>query len=149
MATGKVEIKVGALSFLGEGDGTWVSEQLDKVLKNITSLTTAAAGARTDTGGTVGLHRGESERTTLAIFLKRTNATSKQIRKFLATAIWLTDRTGKKQLVTSDVSRALTENQQTRLTNPTECLNQNIRKGFCEKAGKEFYVTDQGHNEIK
>jgi hypothetical protein len=32
MADAKIEIKVGSVSFSGEGDGKWLSEQLDKVI---------------------------------------------------------------------------------------------------------------------
>ena len=35
MAEAKIEIKVGAVSFSGEGDGQWLSDQLDKVLEKI------------------------------------------------------------------------------------------------------------------
>ncbi len=84
---------------------------------------------------------------TLAAFLKTANNTDSQVGKFLATAEWLHLK-GKASLKTSDVTGALESNRQNKLSNAAERLNQNIKKGFCEKTGKEFYVTDDGRREL-
>jgi len=42
MAEGKIEIKVGGVSFTGQGSENWLSSQLDKVLKNLPELVSAA-----------------------------------------------------------------------------------------------------------
>jgi hypothetical protein len=63
--------------------------------------------------------------------------------KFLATAIWL-DAKGKSKMTTTDVTTALKDAHQGRLGNASECLTQNVRKGLCEKHGKEFFVTEDG-----
>ncbi len=96
----------------------------------------AAGGQASKSGGT------------LAAFLKAKGATSNQVRKFLSTAIWLHDRDKKDRLTTGDVTKALADNQQSRLSNASDCLNQNVGKGFCEKDGKGFYVTEEGRAEI-
>jgi hypothetical protein len=81
----------------------------------------------------------------LATHLKAMGATTNQVSKFLATAIWLHDK-GTAKLSTSDVTKALKDSSQSRLTNPAECLNKNVAKGYCEKDGKQFYVTEEGRN---
>jgi hypothetical protein len=45
----KIEVKVGAVSFTGEGDATWLAEQLDKVLKAAPEV--AATATLPDTNG--------------------------------------------------------------------------------------------------
>jgi len=75
--------------------------------------------------------------------LREKNASTNQVRKFLATAVWLHAR-GKKRLSTADVTRALKDSNQTRLGNPADCLNKNVAKGHCEKDGKDFFVTSEG-----
>jgi len=38
MAEAKIEIKVGAMSFSGEGSEKWLSQELDKLLKKIPQI---------------------------------------------------------------------------------------------------------------
>ena len=68
----------------------------------------------------------------LVSHLKARGGDKNQNAKFLATADWLRRR-GESLLSTSKVTKALSENQQKRLGNASECLNQNVGKGFCEK----------------
>jgi hypothetical protein len=148
MADAKIDIKVGEVSFSGEGDGKWVSEQFDKMLKHLPDLV-AVAPAQTEAdasrkGPSAGKARG-----TLSSFLTSTNSKINQTRRFLATALWLQNG-GKGHLSTTEVSTALSDNHQNRLTNPSQCLADNVKQGFCEKDGKkEFYVTDDGKVEIE
>lgn len=44
MADAKIELKVGAVSFSGEGSEKWLSDELEKVLKKIPELTEVAPG---------------------------------------------------------------------------------------------------------
>jgi hypothetical protein len=148
MSEAKIEIKVGSVSFSGEGDGKWLSEQLDKILEKLPELAQAAPASTAGTGGSESNNRTLKPKGTLAIFLRDKNATTNQVRKFLATSIWLHDRDSKARLTTSDVTKALSDSQQTRLGNPADCLNKNVNKGFCEKNGKEFFATDGGRAEI-
>lgn len=154
MTEAKLEIKVGNVSFSGEGQGEWLSKQLDKVLAKLSELADAGTvepddsngGAVSNAGGT---HSPSAKKTTLAAFLKDKNAASNQSRKFLATAAWLHDNENKTRLTTADVTRALTNSNQTRLANASKELGRNNAKGFIEKDGKsQFYVTDDGRVEL-
>ena len=80
---------------------------------------------------------------TLPAFLAETNAKSNQVKKFLATTLWLHAK-GSKRLKTGDVTKALNNANQTRLANASNCLASNVKKGFIEKTGSEFFVTDDG-----
>jgi hypothetical protein len=80
---------------------------------------------------------------TLPSFLNEKGALKNQTKKFLATAVWL-EAKGKTRIKTTDVGRALKDSNQSRLANPSDCLNKNVSKGFCEKDGSEFFVTDDG-----
>ena len=148
MAEAKIEIKVGAVSFAGEGEEKWLSQQLDKVLEKLPELAKVAPPEQMDSGSGTGSHSHRAATGTLASFHKEKNAATNQTRKFLATAAWLHDREKKSRLSTSDVTAALSTNSQSKLGNPADCLNKNVGKGFCEKDGKQFFVTEDGRAEI-
>jgi hypothetical protein len=149
MAQAKVELKVGSLSFSGEAEASWLEKQLDKLLeyaKNRSgsdssdmeeseSPKNSATGSQTGTGQPLGT------------YLKSRSANNNQTRKFLATAAWLSSKS-KSDLRTADVTKALSDNRQNKLGNASQCLNENITKGYCEKRGKAFFVTEHGHEEI-
>jgi hypothetical protein len=127
-----------------KGDQEWVSKQLDKLLAQAPLL--SKLGEQPESGGPTpktlgGAKTGQGG--TLASFLSSKNATTNQVAKFLATAGWLYLK-GKQRMGTSDITKALKDNHQSRLGNPADCLNQNVRKGFCEKDGGEFFVTSEG-----
>jgi len=155
MADAKIEIKVGTISFSGEGSEGWLATQFEKLVKNLPELAkvapqvasesaTVSSGAGAGAGATASKAKG-----TLAAFLAAKGAKTNQTRKFLATAIWLHDTGGKTRLATSDVSGALNEHNQGRLGNPADCLAKNVSKGHCVKDGKkQFYVSDEGRTEI-
>jgi hypothetical protein len=147
MAEAKIDVRVGEVSFLGEGEGKWVSEQFDKMLKHLPDLV-AVAPAKAEGGASSKVPGAARTKGTLAAFLTSTNSKTNQTRRFLATALWLQNG-GKTPLSTTEVSQALSDNHQNRLTNPSQCLADNVKQGFCEKQGKkEFYVTDEGGTEI-
>jgi hypothetical protein len=79
----------------------------------------------------------------LASYLSAQQAGTNQVKRFLATADWLR-RKGASALSTAAVSKTLKENHQAKLGNPSDCLNQNVAKGFAEKDGKDFYITPEG-----
>ncbi|MGN6294249.1 MAG: hypothetical protein ACTHMV_15995 [Chitinophagaceae bacterium] len=83
----------------------------------------------------------------MATYLKEKNATTNQVKKFLASAAFL-QLNGKNRLTTSDISGALKDAKQNKLNNPSDCLNKNIKKGHCEKDGKEFFVTSKGFEDL-
>lgn len=147
MGDARIEVRVGSVSFLGEGSEPWVSGEFEKALQRIAELAKIAPALPAELSAQ---SQPASQKTvgTLAAFLKAKNATSNQVKKFLSTAVWLHDRDRKDRLTTGDVTKALSDNQQSRLGNPSDCLNQNVGKGFCEKDGKGFYVTEEGRAEI-
>jgi hypothetical protein len=65
----------------------------------------------------------------------------------LATADWLRQK-GVEPLTSGAVAKALAENQQSRLVNPSESLNKNVAKGHCEKTAGGFFVTPDGLVEL-
>jgi hypothetical protein len=151
MADARIEMKVGAVSFSAEGDGKWVSEQLDKFLDKIQELAKVKASQSDGEPGASTQDttpKSHAAKGTLAGFLKAKSATTNQNRKFLATAVWLHDRKSQKRLTTKEVVTALADNHQKSLGNAPDCLNRNVTKGFCEKVDKEFFVTDEGRAEL-
>jgi hypothetical protein len=149
MGDAKIEIKVGAVSFSGEGDGKWLSEQLDKMLQKIPELARVAPAHGGGAGeGSGGATMAGKARGTLASFLSAKNARSNKTRKFLATAVWLHDNADKSRLVTGNVTKALSQHNQGSCGNASQCLNDNAKKGFVFKDGKEFYVTEEGRREV-
>jgi len=150
MADAKIEIKVGAVSFSGEGDGKWLSEQLDKVLEKIPELANVAPIQAEASGANDGASARGHKKVggTLASFLSAKDAKSNKTRKFLATALWVQDSGGKNRLTTRDVTDALREHSQGSVGNASQCLVLNAKRGFCTREGKQFYVSDEGRAEL-
>ena len=144
MSQVKIQIKVGDVEFSGEGEQGWVSTQLERILKAAPGIVGAKRSDPALSGsGQEDRQNATATSQTLASFLRDNNASTNQVKKFLATASWLHAR-GKKRLNTADVTRALKDTNQTRLGNPADCLNKNVAKGHCEKDGKDFLVTAEG-----
>jgi hypothetical protein len=157
MADAKLEVKAGPVSFSGEGAPEWLSKQLDKVLEKLPALVAAAHGAGQEPGeadggenakGKAPSRKSTKQQKPLAAFLKDKNAsTGNQQRKFLATAQWIHDG-GAKRVATGDVTRALSDHSQGKLTNPAQCLINLKTRGFVVRENKQFYVTDDGRAEL-
>ena len=156
MTDAKIEIKVGAVSFTGEGDGKWLSEQLDKVLEKLPELANVASSENSTRDGEAEDNTGVAPKLkrlggTLAGFLAEKKAKTNQVRKFLATAVWLEDHDSKETVTTTDVTKALSDSKQSPLRNPSQCLAVNVSKGFCQKDSKNkrhFFVTDEGRDSL-
>ncbi len=154
MAEAKIDIRVGSLAFSAEGNEKWLSGELDKVLAKAAEFAAIApaepvgAGDSGDGAQHVSHTKGGNVGT-LAHFLKEKKATSNQVRKFLATAVWLRDSTGRDRVTTAEVKQALKTANQTKLGNPADCLNQNVGKGFAEKDGGSFFVTEPGRTSLE
>ena len=80
-------------------------------------------------------------------FLKDKNADKNQVKKFLATAVFMHSQGGEK-FSTPMVSKALKASHIEKLINASDCLNKNEKKGFCIKDEKEFILTDAGIRSI-
>ena len=143
---GKVELKIGNLSFSGEGNQEWLDKQVSKLLDatSVQSVGTGQEAAPTPAGGA-----GQSPAAigSLASFLKAKDAGGKQVQRFLATGAWLFHRE-EKQLTTTLIAKALADNHQKRLGNPSDCLNKNVTKGHCEKTSDGFFITPEGWKEL-
>jgi len=82
-------------------------------------------------------------------YLTEKKVTTNQVRKFLATAVFLSRNNDMSKLSTSMVSRALKSYKIDKLQNASDCLNKNEKKGYCIKDGKEFIITENGYLSIE
>ena len=80
-------------------------------------------------------------------FLKEKNADKNQVKKFLATAVYLHSQ-GMEKFSTPIVSKTLKASHIEKLINASDCLNKNEKKGFCIKDEKEFILTEMGIRSI-
>lgn len=155
MSEAKIQVKIGEIDFLGEGEEKWVAAQLDKILAQAKGLQASTpTPPPMGVGGSAGHAKADSAShqtgtsDPLGTFLKVKNVGTNQVNRFLATAIWLASR-GSDKPTTQDVTNALKENHQQKLKNPADCLNKNVKKGFCEKVGKQFFVTPSGFESMQ
>jgi len=153
MSDSKIQIKIGIVEFSGEGNQDWLASQLDKILTKVPELlkielnSPAITPSGASKGATSNGEQKGDKPSNLPAYLKEKNATTNQVKKFLATAAFL-QLNGKNRLGTSDISDALKTANQTKLKNASDCLNQNVKKGHCEKEGKDFFVTSNGFTEL-
>jgi hypothetical protein len=154
VADARLEIKAGAVSITGEGTEKWLAEQLDKVLAKLPELAELAGTDKADAGSggegqdPAAVKKAPVKIPPLATYLKDKKATTNQSRKFLATAAWL-QLGGVHRLATGDVTKALSTHNQGKLTNPSQCLNNNATSGNIVKDGKkQFYVAAEGFGEL-
>src|SRR5438876_9939481 len=108
MAEAKIEIKVGSVSFSGEGESAWLSEQLDKILGKVADLANVAPPELPGEPETIA-RPAKAASGNLANFLRSKNAATNQVKKFLATAVWLIDTQKKNRLNTADITKALSD----------------------------------------
>ncbi len=144
MTQGKIDVKVGAVSFSGEGEQAWLAEQLERILKAAPEIARSQPVSPTGEGSKAAL-AGSSEdfNSTLASYVKEKGADNNQVERFLVTADWLRRR-GVPKLTTSAVTSALRDHHQKKLANPADALNKNVSKGYCEKADGGFFITPDG-----
>lgn len=72
-----------------------------------------------------------------------------QVRKFLATAVFLARNNNVSRLSTPMITKALKSYGIEKLQNASDCLNKNEKKGYCLKEGKEFIITENGYLSIE
>lgn len=152
MPDAKVNVELGSFVFSGEGSEEWLSTQLDKVLTKLEEF--RQAGLIKDSvlvkdgkenpnvadnifEGARNLH--------LAQFLKKYSKDQRS--KCLATAAWL-QLNGKDGVKNHDVTKALADNKQPRLSNASKFLAECISKGDCVKKGELIHVTGQGYQTL-
>ncbi len=144
MTNSKIDVKIGAISFAGEGDQAWLAEQLEKVLKAAPEISrTPVPIGKVNPAGSGGDVAGEKFTTALAAYIREKGGEDNQVDRFLITADWLRRR-GEQQLTTAAVSKALRDHHQKRLANPADSLNKNVSKGYCEKDSSGFFITPDG-----
>jgi len=143
----KIDIKIGELTFSGEGDQDWLSRQLDKVLEQAAGILVfepKESSPPQEPHEADFSHSANISSQSLVSFLRSRNALTVQVEKFLATAAWVEAAERKGRLKTSEINSALTKANQVKISNLAEKLNKNIESGYCEKDGSEFYVTNKG-----
>lgn len=155
MEKAKIEIKVGMVEFTGEGEQDWLGKQLDKVLDKVPDLlkielnnpskpTQSESTVEAITPPSVNSESSSnSAPNNIVTFLRDKNSTSNQVNKFLVTAVYL-QLNGKTRISTSEVASTLKSANQSKLSNASDALNKNVRKGYCEKEGTQFFVTQEG-----
>lgn len=139
---GKVELKIGEMSFSGEGDQEWLDNQISKLLDAATSDQIRDVIST----GTIASEERQSEPTrseSLPTYLRNRGGERSQVMRFLATAAWI-HRRGGTTLTTGLIGKTLRENHQKKLGNPSDCLNKNVSKGYCEKTAEGFFITADG-----
>ncbi|MCX6237876.1 MAG: hypothetical protein NTY07_10035 [Bacteroidia bacterium] len=174
MAESKIDFSFENLHFSCEGDKDWVETQLNQVLNRIPGLNKpekiksasgkAASEGVLDVGNTVAEVKEKGKRgrkpkvvveplveepsgDPLFEFLKEKNADKNQVKKFLATAVYLHSQ-GEEKFSTPMVSKALKASNIEKLINASDCLNKNEKKGFCIKDEKDFILTEAGIRSI-
>lgn len=141
----KLDFQFGKLSFSGQGTEAWLTKQLEYILSKIPDLSDLpqmqevpesdkSAETPQPQKNNVG---------SLASHIKSHGGDTNQNQRFLATADWLRLK-GEKALKTSMISKSLKDNQQKKLGNPADNLNQNVGKGYCEKTADGFFITPEG-----
>ncbi|MEI6276031.1 MAG: hypothetical protein WCP08_08575 [Prolixibacteraceae bacterium] len=88
---------------------------------------------------------GETIDSPLYQFLTEQKVVYNQVRKFLATAVFLARNNNVSKLSTPMISKALKSYGIEKLQNASDCLNKNEKKGYCIKVGKEFTITENGY----
>ncbi len=149
MADAKLRIKIGDLEFEGEGDPAWLTERLETLIEKAPDLLRTPKPAPKDQ------QKDDPDAhtpikpdpviagTPLGTFLREKKVGDNQTKQFLATAVWLESK-GQNRLKTGEVTKALSDNNQSKLGNPSQCLADNVKQGYCERDKKQFYVTPQG-----
>ena len=141
----KSRVKVGDLEVDFEGSESFLDKKLPQFISQLSKFSLHTGGASRPGGGDT--KRGGEESGSLATFLQKHGGGKSQEHRFLVTAQWLHLR-GSQTLKTSDVSKALRDNHQSRLGNPSDSLNKNVRKGLCEKTPEGFFVTEEGKKAV-
>ena len=143
---GELNIRIGKLEFSGKGQQAWLAEQLKIIVAAIPNIPASDVDGDADKAA-IGSAAAPKFMASLASHIKAKNAVGNQTQRFLVAADWLRLR-GMETVTTTAVAKALTDNHQSRLGNPADCLNKNVAKGLCEKVKGGFYITPEGLREL-
>src|SRR4051794_15809330 len=142
----KISIKGTGLSF----DQSIEKEAATKIMSFVLTGSALASGGGPGSGGADGPGasgdglKQPPVKGSLASFIKAKRGDKNQNNRFLATAYWLSGRSSE-PVTAKAVAKALADHNQKRLANPPDCLNQNVRKGLCEKRPDgSFFITPEG-----
>jgi hypothetical protein len=157
MADSKIEFSYDNLRFVCEGDKEWVEAQLNKVLDRIPGLNKAVRPVKTETDN-VRITEASKEKTLTKVkgvrgrkpkvvaeslkqepsdnplyeFLKDKKADKNQVRKFLATAVYLHSQ-GEEKFSSPQISKTIKNAGLEKLINASDCLNKNENRAQSEK----------------
>ena len=145
----KVRIRVGDVEVDFEGNEPALYSKVPELAERLAKLNDQVSHA---VDGKKGQHAGQGHGKdrqigTLPAFLKNSDAGTRQWKRLVGCAEWL-HRRGTKTLAVRDVVKALSDNHQKRMGNPSDVLSQCISKGYCEKHASGFFVTDEGRAAI-
>ncbi len=143
----KIRIKVGSVEVDYEGSDQFLEKKLPALIDHLAALAKDVPADATDKTEKKE-EKGDSKVGALASFINDKAKGKSQVIRFLATAEWLHRKNGRKNIKTAEVSKALRDNHQKKISNPADTLNQNVTKGHCEKVGSEFFVTEEGKKEL-
>lgn len=134
-------------NFEREIDETVASQIISLAMIGKASSFTTGSGAGIPKDGTVSIPNtpgSPQPQGSLASHIKAKKGDKNQNNRFLATAHWLSGRSDG-HLTAKAVAESLAHHNQKRLANPADCLNQNVRKGYCEKRKDgSFFITPEG-----
>lgn len=167
MANSKIELSLGAFNFTCEGEKEWVETQLRLILDKSPELLKLSGGVTVAKHPAEEVHEEEiksvprkrgrkpqSEKPAYAAsgdplidYLKEKKADNNQVKKFLAAAVFLHSQ-GAERFSTPMISRKLKAAGIQKLSNASDCLNKNAKKGFVIKEDKEFVLTEEGIKSI-
>lgn len=147
MAEAHIQIEIGKVKFTAEGSPDWVDKKYEEFLRQMSELQRLLPATAQEQSVDENM-QDDQFGVPLAIFLKKKNVGANQNNRFLAAAVWLTNK-GRKTIKTAEIVKALADAQQQRLGNPSDILNQNVKKGFCVRNGDGFYVTPEGEASLK
>ena len=146
----KVRMRVGDVEVEYEGEKAFLTKQVPALIRELATVV-GEAGENAEAGGQTtcqGGPRSNGQPGPLPSFLDSKKKTkNNQVRRFLGTAEWLHLK-GNSEISTADVTKALQQSRQAKLTNPCDYLNKNVAKGHCEKHGNQFFVTDEGRKAL-
>jgi hypothetical protein len=174
MSQSKIEFRLGAMHFIGEGDKEWVTKQLDKIISQTPSLLRVAGDSNEETWSSpVPLPAGKSSTPSTSTRKKgqwkksgspapkvtavKSTASAKELGAFIKAknassnqrakflaAALWLSKHGKSNPVTRDITNALKAAKVRALINPSQYLNQNVKQGYLRKSGDGFIVTKKG-----